>query len=65
MQCFKHFFVLESMLKYIGMIVKGEISMKKINLNEYVKTSNFIKPVSTEDINGGCILVLGGNNYGF
>ena len=45
MQCFKHFFVLESMLKYIGMIVKGEISMKKINLNEYVKTSNFIKPV--------------------
>lgn len=55
MQCFKHFFVLESMLKYIGMIVKGEISMKKINLNEYVKTSNFIKPVSTEDINGGCI----------
>ncbi len=39
--------------------------MKKINLNEYVKTSNFIKPVSTEDINGGCILVLGCNNYGF
>ena len=55
MQCFKHFFVLESMLKYIGMIVKGEISMKKINLNEYVKTSNFIKPVSTEDINGVAI----------
>ena len=47
------------------MIVKGEISMKKMNLNEYVKDSSFIKSVNTKDINGGCTLVLGCNTYGF
>lgn len=39
--------------------------MKKINLNEYVKDSSFIKSVNAEDINGGCTLVLGCNRYGF
>lgn len=34
-------------------------------MNEYVKTSNFIKPVSTEDINGGCTLVLGCNTSSY
>ncbi len=47
------------------MIAKGEISMKKINLNEYVKNSSFIKPVNEKDINGGCTLVLGCNSHGY
>lgn len=39
--------------------------MKKIDLSEYVRKSNFIKPISEKEINGGCTLVLGCNQNGY